>query len=92
MVCPFHLRWRRYLSGPGGDGGYACGGRENWGCYLRPQTGFLEVPSIFNASKRLMNYMDLLIHREIAGMWGKPGPVAFASGGLLWTRKVVDTV
>ncbi|EBQ3462660.1 transcriptional regulator, partial [Salmonella enterica] len=30
-----------------------------------PVTGFLEVPPIFNNPKRLMNYMDQLMHREI---------------------------
>ncbi|EDL9821075.1 transcriptional regulator [Salmonella enterica subsp. enterica serovar Infantis] len=30
-----------------------------------PVTGFLEVPQIFNNPKRLMNYMDLLMHREM---------------------------
>ncbi|EDT6166485.1 transcriptional regulator, partial [Salmonella enterica subsp. enterica] len=30
-----------------------------------PVTGFLEVPPIFNNPKRLMNYMDQLMHQEI---------------------------
>lgn len=50
-----------------GPGAHACAGQERWTPFVisDPVTGFLEVPPIFNNPKRLMNYMDQLMHREI---------------------------
>ncbi|HDH8218151.1 TPA: transcriptional regulator, partial [Salmonella enterica subsp. enterica serovar Enteritidis] len=59
------IRWRRDEQWAGGARLRRTGGLDAFLLSPDPVTGFLEVPPIFNNPKRLMNYMDQLMHREI---------------------------
>lgn len=59
------IRWRRDEQWAGGARLRRTGALDAFLLSPDPVTGFLEVPPIFNNPKRLMNYMDQLMHREI---------------------------